>query len=1560
MRVAGASGDPFAKRNSVQRAPFKSKASFKEKKQPRDSPDSLDDEGDVVPAASNASRKDRRPSVDKSKNTPARNVLKEIRSSRLPKKLQVPNLDFDRFLRIKEREHQGAAVHDVRTARSGVLRSVRLGSQPEAEEFSFEDFAFFENSLPAEETLPSLASPRPGSRPGTGAESRQSARNREARLKLLDAQLEKELEENHDETFVAVAKREQLKQEYWQKYNEAGSAKKTLSEFEEWQRLLHGGKAEVSTTAPSEVEDLATSRISGLEQSDWRISHLGFTRRSEHEEYVSDYYRRCRERHYIPLGPRGSTPRQAKGHAHPVVDPVAVEPGVLDFGGWSLGSDRLDMLCQAPGALDHCTRCNLSENRIEDRSVPVICEKLLPRAQALNLSHNLIGVAGMRHFETVLRKSGSNTPLMELNLEGNRLGTPFGPNVAAADAYERDLCNFIDALSRAKELRALSVAQNQLGRVNHELGQALGQMVGGLTNLRVLDLHWNSFHGLGAYKLLEGIVDNRVNGGKLSRLDLSWNRLGMAKAKKLGNPAKMLADVLANNDQLFHLDISYNSIGVEDCATIASGLRFNSTLFGFHVAGNEAFVDELGFLVPLSDPYRMRLNGINLKDLQEGLPSAQQEEGTWTAEEVTAQLFGREVQHPSFPVNEAGGTRICWDGRRGLPHPPPPPPSESRGRPKRTRKYALDKHRQAAGASNSSSTPWEEWEDNHFSMPLAKSFEASNLETISFRAERCWICDRFQPIRLTWTPAVSGRLEEDEVHSVHAYVSTDDFLRPTVLRRVGSEQASVRFLAYRMVPKVKETLLVVFRVNGVLEVANDMPVRFLPCPVKVSKVSEVELASFAPDSPGAVETPGDESNMPETEKTETLWANEMVSKDLRGFPLVVTEDTVAEGKLEVYPRTVDRGQALELPKWDKAQSIFASWREADLPFLDKMLTADMKYCRIQKFAPDQNSLDMKKAIMPYYAKLVSAYRQMSSWAEQHQIFGASLHSLQVSLVRANVFDRYIPVEYFSSMAFAAHAVERKFAEEIKVKSDAYLIRYQFMETLMRLAEAKFLRTAKAPDLPEAMTMLLSEHLDEEFSPIHQQEQQFQLEIMTEEVDCVFKSNLSVLNAAFMIYAGSVETLDAMPYVKDQLSKTKRKITLPDFYEMLDDCDAYDERFLRRHAARAFQLGGIWQIDEVSSGRHMQLSFVEFIMAIGAVIFLREFYRPEEFADLLEEFLLDQLQPVVLEQRPERNRRNVELQLTHKTIRKVCKEVFEEADEDNSNALTVREFSRALRDGRTRELLMGKDFKIDEILKVFGMLDEDGSGELNFNEVLHGLGALLKVEQNEPRVRAFLRKELANEEGSGHFTAVMLIEFLSKSTTQRKLLRVGVDMKDLFAVVIETFEVPKGTRNCDKLEAALQQMFDEASSQADVLEAKRNFMGTIKSMRQDETLRSASDFTQKVLRLRKPKPVPRWRILIKQIFEQADTDQMGTLSREEFRVSLQSPSTKAKLESLGLDCDVIEDLFDVLDADGSDDVSEAEMLNGVEQLLEMAKGSGLEHVDMDELRARLHKEPEEDT
>lgn len=87
---------------------------------------------------------------------------------------------------------------------------------------------------------------------------------------------------------------------------------------------------------------------------------------------------------------------------------------------------------------------------------------------------------------------------------------------------------------------------------------------------------------------------------------------------------------------------------------IADGLRYNHSLFGFHVAGNEAFVDELGFLLPLSDACRLRRAAIDVADAVR--PKA------WTAEEAAAQVFGRPVQRPSFPVAE-GSKTISFQGK---------------------------------------------------------------------------------------------------------------------------------------------------------------------------------------------------------------------------------------------------------------------------------------------------------------------------------------------------------------------------------------------------------------------------------------------------------------------------------------------------------------------------------------------------------------------------------------------------------------------------------------------------------------------------------------------------------------------------------------------------------------------------------------------------------------------------------------------------------------------------------------------------------------------------------
>eukprot|EP00913_Durusdinium_trenchii_P005384 g5019.t1 len=213
------------------------------------------------------------------------------------------------------------------------------------------------------------------------------------------------------------------------------------------------------------------------------------------------------------------------------------------------------------------------------------------------------------------------------------------------------------------------------------------------------------------------------------------------------------------------------------------------------------------------------------------------------------------------------------------------------------------------------------------------------------------------------------------------------------------------------------------------------------------------------------------------------------------------------------------------------------------------------------------------------------------------------------------------------------------------------------------------------------------------------------------------------------------------------------------------------------------------------------------------------------------------------------------------------------------------------------------------------------------------------------VRSFARcgQELNNEDGKGQFTANVLLTFLNKGSTQRKFMRVGIEMSELTELVLDSLEIPRGTRNADRLREGLDTMFSSESSTAQREEAVRDFRGTITAMRQEHTLFSSSDFMERVLRLRKPTPIPRWKILFKQIFEQDG----------EFTAALESPQTQARLESLGLDLDLVEEMFEVIDVDGSDDVTEAELLLGVELLLELQKESD-DIVDVDDLRERLQQ------
>jgi hypothetical protein len=58
------------------------------------------------------------------------------------------------------------------------------------------------------------------------------------------------------------------------------------------------------------------------------------------------------------------------------------------------------------------------------------------------------------------------------------------------------------------------------------------------------------------------------------------------------------SQTIRKNNVILHLDLSYNNFRKADIIHINEGLRRNHNIMGIHFNGNEATVDELGFVIP--------------------------------------------------------------------------------------------------------------------------------------------------------------------------------------------------------------------------------------------------------------------------------------------------------------------------------------------------------------------------------------------------------------------------------------------------------------------------------------------------------------------------------------------------------------------------------------------------------------------------------------------------------------------------------------------------------------------------------------------------------------------------------------------------------------------------------------------------------------------------------------------------------------------------------------------------------------------------------------------------
>jgi len=1258
----------------------------------------------------------------------------------------------------------------------------------------------------------------------------------------------------------------------------------------------------------------------------------------------------------------------------------SVESGeYLNFERWGLGDDYLDCLLEAMcteggKTLKGIRHMNLSENRLTEDGIKVLMNYRVPeKLMSLNLSsNNLIERSAM----AALRLIGKCHSLRELDLSRNALG----------DGIVEELCNNIE---QCHALEGLGLANCGIG-TSPRGGIALGILLSTCRELRSLDLHWNSLHGTGGNAFLRGLYDNGLEGcGKLRRLDLAFNRLGSglhtddAITKESDRNAKVLASVFQDCSTLFHLDISHNAFTADECSTLANGLLHNHTLFGLHMVGNDATIDDLGFVVPstrrqpgpggkpadgpgaqTSSPIPISTvpaGGVRAFDDEEGVPTIMGAEShrrlmNSCALNVPAKL---KTENPSRVANaDEHSNKLRLN-----------PSLQCLSSEATVSMFSTEDLRQESS-----------WVTDKSHVKTTADFVTKESAFLQRNMNSCWICENWVEHKVVYTPGISGdEVSADEVENAYALFSIDGFTRPTRLRmheethrrsvahlhrRRKSVAASsfiahgehrksvvlsqalleghgghggggkrlsargstetihhgsavmrssrcsaqpaltstgkvVKWVGIRMLPPTMEPLQVIFVINGELAVANDMKKMTLPVP---------KLVTLTPDFQPDQET----QRIEEIEEVNTLMVGYDAFEQLRRgrtAGVCVLEDPSNRTEFTVMPRQLVAApdKKIQLAVWKYETSSFKDYPRfsfEDAAKIDSVIEpcfeADWNHTRLPGILKNtETRLAIINVLKPRYLSVMLLYM---SWAFTGFEFSNRAVGLSFNLFRENlerhggrgpgkvIDNQACKVNDVDCIFVAANVIDRSKKANFKVLPEKGLARFQFLEAVVRLAFRRFLGNKNhnwsTPDeCSGAVSSLLGmlSSLEDEVNL----RRQFNEEFFTEECCMVIKEHMETLRAVFDGY----KSLFVYP------GRSAKNISFGAWLQLLDDSGIIGEEFPRVMCGRSFALAKDIRPDCTSDWRHMELGWGEFLVALGAVIRLQPSWDKEFVADLLDEFITDYIDEAysrLLERKNGTSRGTTMLgksglyDPSMQPIVNVLTKLFQDTDDDGSGTLDMREFRRAITSPHYKQELSRLGIMVTDINIIFKTADSDGSGTVTLPELIDCFVRLKTATKGLERAISYIRKAFleADVDASG-----------------------TLDMEEFHAL----FEQP----NVVKKLASLGVSSDDVSELFDLIDKEGTGDITIEQV------------IEGFVFLRDPQnAVVRGVKILQKLFEEADLDDSGSLSREEVVETIGDPEISEKLENLKLQVPNWNTLFDELDIDGNGELSWEELSDGM--------------------------------
>jgi NLR family CARD domain-containing protein 3 len=405
------------------------------------------------------------------------------------------------------------------------------------------------------------------------------------------------------------------------------------------------------------------------------------------------------------------------------------------------------------------------------------------------------------------------------------------------------------------------------------------------------------------------------------------------------------------------------------------------------------------------------------------------------------------------------------------------------------------------------------------------------------KVSNCWICERWSPVTFKWTG--------EKNDPVYLHLSFEDYEADLL------EPPDYKIT--RMCPP--GTFFYIFTVNGKVEVleANVENVYTVAKQVEITQGNVVTIEF-------------DQVNV--------------IKSNPKGPDLLKVH-------AEPLPRFPHKKYLPAIIKkdWSIADSIFRDYKLDNPELLGKCFEYDWARCKIPKLVKDPLELiKVKDIISKKYPILKEIYKYYSSLSPAGDIWSIG------QLVFTDICNESKMIDNTFRLADIDFHLKGALYQEVRNPRSPpnSLVRFQFMEILFRIALDKYFKTGICSSPSEAIGYLLDTNIVPNLGHVSANKWR-EARYLLASVEKVLKANMIMLKQLYSQFS-----------IRKVKPGQKNFMSLEEFNDMVVKSEVLNENFTAREIGIAFNLAMMTQVQELDVDRQYQMSFLEFLEAIGRV------------------------------------------------------------------------------------------------------------------------------------------------------------------------------------------------------------------------------------------------------------------------------------------------------------------------------------------------------------------------